>query len=205
MEKVFARDWFSSRLSVCSSPHLAKPLSVICKQPKNSAQMKIVHILVILLILFSCSNSENTSNSNEYFYGYFGNSKNNQNEHLTIKTRFDECGEWGGHFEKIIIFNKNDSRKLYAKYEETNYDCSNGNQNPKIVKTNEVEVKEIEKKEIKNYLKKLIEFKSNSFVTGNSGMSYSAVSQDSTLIIYTYNNDEECKRAFKKLKFNLHL
>ena len=167
--------------------------------------MKIVHILVILLILFSCSNSENTSNSNEYFYGYFGNSKNNQNEHLTIKTRFDECGEWGGHFEKIIIFNKNDSRKLYAKYEETNYDCSNGNQNPKIVKTNEVEVKEIEKKEIKNYLKKLIEFKSNSFVTGNSGMSYSAVSQDSTLIIYTYNNDEECKRAFKKLKFNLHL
>ena len=25
---VFARDWFSSRLSVCSSPHLAKPFSV---------------------------------------------------------------------------------------------------------------------------------------------------------------------------------
>lgn len=28
MKMVFARDWFSSRLSVCSSPHLAKPLSV---------------------------------------------------------------------------------------------------------------------------------------------------------------------------------
>ena len=30
MEKVFARVSFSSRLSVCSSPHLAKPFPVIC-------------------------------------------------------------------------------------------------------------------------------------------------------------------------------
>ena len=34
MEKVFARDWFSSRLSVCSSPHLAKPFSDV----RNPAQ-----------------------------------------------------------------------------------------------------------------------------------------------------------------------
>ncbi len=30
---VFARDWFSSRLSVCSSPLLAKPLSVVRNIP----------------------------------------------------------------------------------------------------------------------------------------------------------------------------
>jgi len=38
---VFARDWFSSRLSVCSSPHLAKPFPVICKQARNSDKMNI--------------------------------------------------------------------------------------------------------------------------------------------------------------------
>jgi len=37
MKMVFARDLFSSRLSVCSSPHLAKPLSVACN-PIESRQ-----------------------------------------------------------------------------------------------------------------------------------------------------------------------
>lgn len=166
--------------------------------------MKTIPFFLILMILFSCNNSENTSNSNEYFYGYFGNSKNNQNIHLTIKTRFDECGEWGGHTEKITVFNKNNSKKLFAKYEETDYDCSNGNQNPKIVKSKENEIKENEKNEIRIYLKKLVEFKSNSFVSGNSGISYSAVAQDSTFIIYLYNNDDDCQKAFKKLRSNLN-
>ena len=108
--------------------------------------MKAIQFFLILLILISCNNSEiNSENTSEYFYGYFGNSKNNQNEHLTIKTRFDECGEWGGHTEKIIVFNKNDSKKLFAKYEETDYNCSNGNQNPKIVKSNETEINENKK------------------------------------------------------------
>ena len=37
---VFARDWFSSRLSVYSSPHLAKPLSVTCKRTEPTLTNK---------------------------------------------------------------------------------------------------------------------------------------------------------------------
>ena len=167
--------------------------------------MKVLQIITFLLILFSCNKPENKANSDESFFGYFGNSENNQYDHLTIKTRFDECGEWGGHFEKIIIFNKNDSKKIFAKYEESDFDCSNGNLNPKIIKTNETEINDTQKNEIKNYLKKLVEFKSKSFVIGNSGMSYSAVSRDSTLVIYIYTNDSECKTEYKKLKSDLNL
>ncbi len=45
MEKVFARDWFSSRLSVCSSPHLAKPFPVICNcKPTLCKEMNIIDL-----------------------------------------------------------------------------------------------------------------------------------------------------------------
>ena len=67
---VFARDWFSSRLSVCSSPHLAKPLSVSCNSAKitlkntdmkvfkssNSTEVKIITTLTLIifaLIIFT--------------------------------------------------------------------------------------------------------------------------------------------------------
>lgn len=165
--------------------------------------MKFIQILSVFFILFSCEKPKNKSEPVDYFYGYVVNSKNNQNVLLTIKTRFDECGEWGGHTENIIVFNKNNSKKLYAKYEETKADCSNGNLNPKIAKTNESEINVSQKTDIKNYLKELIEFKSNSIVRGNSAMSYSAISQDSTFTIYLYDNNPDTKNAFEKLKSNL--
>ena len=40
---VFARDWFSSRLSVCSSPHLAKPFSV----SSNPVTQHKGHIIIL--------------------------------------------------------------------------------------------------------------------------------------------------------------
>ena len=53
MEKVFARDWFSSPLSVCSSPHLAKPFSVICNN------MRALYILIfVIFTLNSCKKNE---------------------------------------------------------------------------------------------------------------------------------------------------
>lgn len=165
--------------------------------------MKFCQFIFVLIILFSCKEPENMASNDDYFFGYIRNSKSNQNNLLTINTRFDECGEWGGHSEKIIIFNKNDNKNLFAKYEETNSDCTNGNLNPEIKKISESQLNETQKEEIEDYLKKLIEYKSNSFVTGNSGMSYSVISQDSTFTIYLYNNNSNCKDAFKKLKSNL--
>ena len=64
---VFARDWFSSRLSVCSSPHLAKPFSVSRNRyPKNLHKMaKFLIALSIAIIIFIYFNypfqSENIS------------------------------------------------------------------------------------------------------------------------------------------------
>ena len=41
VKMVFARDWFSSRLSVCSSPHLAKPFPVICNYARQIPKQNI--------------------------------------------------------------------------------------------------------------------------------------------------------------------
>lgn len=166
--------------------------------------MKVIKIILCLFFLSSCKKSEEISNSDDYFYGFVRSSNENKNPLLKIKTQYDECGEWGGHNETITIFSKDNNLKLYAKFEETNADCESLgqygvlNQNP--VKTITREIDDSQKIEITSYLKKLVEFKSKCFVTGNSGMSYSAISQDSTFTIYIYSNNSECKRAFQKLK-----
>ena len=66
MEKVFARDWFSSRLSVCSSPHLAKPFPVICNYLKTTTLILILSIFVIFLNCKKKTLSE-IKNDNEYY------------------------------------------------------------------------------------------------------------------------------------------
>lgn len=170
--------------------------------------MKQFRILIFFWILCSCSDSEK-ENSDDYFYGFLRNSKNNHNVLLTINTRFDECGEWGGHNEKITIFSKNEDEKIYADYEETKVDCAslgkygNLNQTVSVRKTQKID--ELKKTAIKEYLKDLIEYKSKGFVIGNSGKSYYAVSQDSSFQIRLYSNDSDCEKSFKELKSKLNL
>ena len=169
--------------------------------------MKQFQIFIFLLLLCSCSDSVK-ENSEDYFYGFLRNSKNNYNVLLTINTRFDECGEWGGHFEKITIFSKNEDEKIYADYEETKVDCGslgkygNLNQNVSVRKTQKMN--DLKKTAIKNYLRNLVDYKSKDFVTGNSGKSYSAVSQDSSFQISLYTNSSDCERSFKELKSKLN-
>ena len=169
--------------------------------------MKIIKILSFFIVLNSCEKDEKNFNSDEYFYGFLRSSNETKNPVLKINTRYDECGEWGGHNETITLFSKNDNLKLYAKYIETKVDCESlgkyGELTQNTVKNTTREISSPEEVAIKNYLKKLLDYKSQSFVTGNSGMSYSVINQDSTLTIYLYTNNSECKRAFKKLKSEL--
>lgn len=98
--------------------------------------------------------------------------------------------------------------KIYADYEETKVDCGSlgkyGNLNQKVSSRKTQEINESKKTLIKNYLKELVDYKSNDFVTGNSGKSYYAVSQDSLFQIRLYNNNSNCEKSFEKLKSNLN-
>lgn len=169
--------------------------------------MKTIQVFIILLFLFSCTETEK-GNSEDFFYGFVRASENNYNVLLTINTRFDECGERGGHNEKITVFSKNDDTKIYADYEETEVDCGSlgkyGDLNQNILLRKTQKIDELKKSAIKNYFKELVEYKSKDFVTGNSGKSYYAVSQDSSFQIRLYNNDSNCEKSFEKLKSNLN-
>ena len=54
MEKVFARDCFSSPLSVCSIPHLAKPFPVSCNAETVNNTMKYLISFFLLFFISSC-------------------------------------------------------------------------------------------------------------------------------------------------------
>ena len=58
---VFARDWFSSRPSVCRSPHLAKPLSVM----RHFMKTVLKTLSVIILIFFIGCNKNKKIAENE--------------------------------------------------------------------------------------------------------------------------------------------
>jgi len=121
------------------------------------------------------------------------------NSELKIYANFDECGEWGGHSESIIIYQKD--KFLKAKYTKSKVNCEFFDNENFIVESNSKEF-EITQKSLKNvnyFIEKLAVSKTKETLHGNAGKKFGVINSDSTLVIEVYGDNIENLKNYNKI------
>ncbi|MBG25681.1 MULTISPECIES: hypothetical protein [Croceibacter] len=162
---------------------------------------KILSILLISVFIGSCETSEKKtkSKSDELQQRILGNVMGLNRLELTAS--FDECGEWGGHDEKFDVYREN--KILFAEYVEDIVDCKDPYaENRKIAERKTLRLNETHEKAIVNYLTSLLETGLKMELPFHAGTYYSAVMNDSTMIL-KYHSVKSSWTEYEKLKAEL--
>ncbi|MGI4866248.1 MAG: hypothetical protein ACRYFZ_20145 [Janthinobacterium lividum] len=122
---------------------------------------------------------------------------------ILISTTFDECGEWGGHSEKIKIYTDS-NRTAYAKYVVYPFKCDSSeyyynikNLKPKFDTT--IVLNKQKQKAITAYISRLAQAKMAERFPGNAGQTFSASKPDSSLVIRVYDSNQKNDDSYKQL------
>lgn len=131
------------------------------------------------------------------------------NSILLITAHFSECGEWGGHYEKLTIV-INDSLEPYLNYERYKVACDSVNplngspyQIPDYTKHLKLNAKNTQS--IENYITRLSKSKLGERFPGHAGNEFLVVNHDSTLLLSVYDNKQTDVESYYKLLNELKL
>ena len=162
--------------------------------------------LICLICLFTSCNQKNKNIeqiTSTPFFDPFELGAFTHNNNLIIEARFSECGEWGGHSEKITIY-ADSTMNIYAQYKVFPYNCDSlkyyyGNENLKPTLDKTITLNEERKKYIHNYILQLAESKIAERFPGHAGNIFSVIKSDSTLMIQVYDKKEIDMSNYEKL------
>jgi hypothetical protein len=90
--------------------------------------MKIILFIFIIILFASCKSQTEFQKAvkemqkEKTFFDPVELGSGGSKGSFIIRTRFSECGEWGGHFEKIKIYAKHKSKKFHLDYLKTEVD-----------------------------------------------------------------------------------
>ncbi|WP_312173852.1 hypothetical protein [Chryseobacterium sp.] len=142
--------------------------------------MKNYFLVLLLTLILSCSKSSNIKYSFDNILSY--------QDTVLIKSKFADCGEWGGHDEIIKIYSENKLTKLvYTKYK---VNCGVRDDKGSIVQNEEVRKKIVlstsQKVGLMNYINNLMHYNFMENEFGNSGNSFSVEDSENQLKISHY-------------------
>ena len=162
-------------------------------------------IIFSSILLISCNDKLENTFFDEFDLGASGSSNK-----LIIYARFDECGEWGGHTEDIII-TANSDRKFYATFRKTRVDCDKVSLLYGKPEFHEVELEKTfeltnsHKEAIEKYAKNLVHSKFSERNPGHSGKIFGIIKTDSTFIIDVYDQNSDNIKNYHHLQKELNL
>ncbi|PJJ68192.1 hypothetical protein [Chryseobacterium geocarposphaerae] len=168
--------------------------------------MKNTFSIVILLLLVSCSNKEITKEKDQQLKYSFDNilSYNNQDT-LFIKSRFADCGEWGGHEEIIKIYRS--ERKVKLTYLKYKVNCGNRDNLGSIIQikdiTNTITLSNSQQTNLMNYINNLMKLKFINPEFSNAGTLFSVEDNKGTLKLSKYGNNIHLLNNYNTLMINL--
>ena len=171
--------------------------------------MKNILFFCLLITFFSCSKKELNLEKNLEKYDFDNLYEVNYEDTLYIKSRFSECGEWGGHDEVLKIFYVKE-RKTMLQFERNEVvDCYARNPIGGIVKKpilkKEFILSMSEKEFLMNYINQLTKSKFLERNFGNSGNSFSIEDSKGKLKISTYGNQNYNVNIYNELLKNLNI
>jgi hypothetical protein len=127
----------------------------------------------------------------------------NQTSNLKIEARFDECGEWGGHKEEIII-SSDKKENIYATYNIYPFNCDSldyyySKRDLTPISSTTILLTDKTKKSIVDYIHRLTQSKISERFPGHAGNLFSLVNTDSSLNIQVYDNKDFDVKSFRQL------
>lgn len=172
---------------------------------------------LILTLLFACNSSTQSDKQvdkvnepiNKFFdeadLGAFGSDTK-----LFLNATFSECGEWGGHEEKMVIYAKSD-KEFYLSYEKFKVNCDSigayyGTPDfQKLESQKTLKLNQNNKKSISDYIQRMVKSKIEERFPGHAGNSFSIIKSDSTLIIKVYDYKKYDLESYNQLLTELKL
>lgn len=139
--------------------------------------MKTLISLFILIFLISCSDKKSldTPDSEQPTYSFQNLLSNYGKDTLFIKSRFADCGEWGGHEELIKIYQSD--RKLKLTYTKFKVNCGVRDSLGSIIQTKKfsrhILLSDSQQSALMKYMNELMKFKFLDEEISHSGNSFS--------------------------------
>lgn len=175
--------------------------------------MKNLALIFSILFIFSCTETgkELTSKDLEISNNFnFENLRDvNYEDTLYIKTRFSECGEWGGHDEIIKLYFVKDKRTIMQfKRNEIN-NCDERNDKGEIIKKIALEkqilLSKTEKKAVMIYINNLTKSKFLESGFSNAANCFTVESSNKNFRISTCNNQVFNLESYNNLLKDLQI
>lgn len=162
--------------------------------------MKIFLNTILICLFIGCTQKINAQQGQDE---YFENLRALQNySGMTFNVRYAECGEWGGHEEKLEIIDS--IKKLLIKYTVYRYDCDSldyyyYNNNPPIFLSKSKFLDRKDLAEISLYTQQLSQAKLNQSLPFHAGEFYSVCNKDSSFLIRFIGFNDSLTISYKKL------
>ena len=129
---------------------------------------------------------------------------------LFLNAQFSECGEWGGHEEKMVVFAKED-KEFYLNYKKFKVVCDSIGkyygtpdfQKLEIEKT--LKLNDVNKKSISGYIQRMVKSKVEERHPGHAGNLFSVIKSDSTLVINVFGGGTFSFDSYNRLLTELNL
>ena len=128
---------------------------------------------------------------------------------LFLNAYFSECGEWGGHQEKMLIYIKGEV--FYLNYREFEVDCkqamfkNNRDSGQTLVFKKTLKLSDMMKTSVRDYINRLEKSKKDDEFPGHAGNTFNASKSDSTLSIAVYDMKQYDLDSYSQLKRELKL
>lgn len=163
--------------------------------------MKFFFFIIFFLMLISCrKNSE--SAAMEYAF----ENVLHDNDTLLITSRFNDCGEWGGHEEKMKLYRS--GREIILNYIKYSVNCSERNASGSIIQhkesANSFYLSDSQSKAVMNYMTALIKLKFTEQPIGNSGNMFSVENTAGDLHLSCYGSSYLLLDNYNILMEKLH-
>ncbi|MFD1552546.1 hypothetical protein [Putridiphycobacter roseus] len=180
--------------------------------------MKLLQLVLLGLtftLIIACnSNAEVNNNSNQnsenMFFSAIELGASSSETNLLINARFSECGEWGGHEEKMVIY-ANPDKDFYLDYIRYKVNCDSighyyGTPDfQKLDYETTLKLGDDQKKSVSEYIRKMSISKTEERHPGHAGNRFSVVKSDSTLVLDVYDSKEYDENSYYQLLTELNL
>jgi hypothetical protein len=164
---------------------------------------------ICLLLFISCTNKENSAkiNSGQSKYSFENIFSYNNEDTLFIKSRFSDCGEWGGHEELIKVYHL--ERKIKLTYIKYKVNCGNRDSLGSIIQTKNTthnfSLSNSQQLSLMNYFNNLMKLKFIDKEYGNSGNSFLVEDSKGQLKFSQYGNNIQLLNNYNTLMKSLGL
>lgn len=154
-----------------------------------------IHLLLFLMMISSCSEIQNNSENGIRLINAFNP------DTLTIEAQFADCGEWGGHIERIDIYQTNNS--VVALFTKDTVKCPDpANTNRNMIHESTLNLSEEDQIDVVNFLQELMKRSFQDEVVNHAGNYYQASRSNGELFI-RFNNYHMDWTGFERLKMDL--